>query len=260
MQKIFIFGSSGKIGQLLVDHLSDTYDLVLGDIAPVHSGTLQVDLMRPETYQNAFTGIDCLIHLAGVSDEIPDWQKTLETNVVGSALLFEAARKAGIKRIIYASSVQAVGFYPRTYHLTPDASPRPCSFYGVSKVAGEALARLYADKYGLSCICLRIFSFEKLPLNPRHLTTWISPADIVHLFKAAIDAKNVNFAIVNGVSKNQKSNADNPDSIIPYSPVDNAEDYKGHIKGSEGKIASLFYGGEYCEEGFSADIEKILQE
>ena len=259
MKKIFIAGSSGKIGQLLVSNLRDKYKLVLGDIAPKDSDTHEIDLMKPDSYANLFEGVDCLIHLAGVCDEIPEWQRTLEVNVIGSAHIFEAARVAGVKRIIYASSVQAVGYYPRAQELTTLTSARPDNMYGVSKAAVEAMAHLYADKYGISCICLRIHSLEEKPITPRHLTTWLSQSDALRLLRASIEAKNIHYAILNGVSKNTQRKAFNGGSHVPFSPKDNAEDFRGQIHEKESSFAALFHGGSYCEDGFCGNLDEVLR-
>ena len=139
-------------------------------------------------------GIDCVVHLAGMPVEAA-WEKVLPLNIEGCYNVFEAARRAGVKRIIFASSNHAVGFHRRERFIDTNVVPRPDTRYGVSKVFGEALGRLYADKYGLSVACLRIGSFltPDRPTEARQLLTWISHRDMVQLVRRCIDYPDLSF-------------------------------------------------------------------
>lgn len=154
--------------------------------------------------ESALSGVDCVLHLGGVPDEAP-LADLLEANVLGTHHVLEAARRTGIPRVVLASSNRLTGFYP-TGHLTgPQEPPRPDGLYGVSKVALEALGQLYADKFGLSVICLRIGSFEQTPTEPRHLATWLSPRDAVGYVRAALTAPaSTRFTTVYAVSANTR--------------------------------------------------------
>src|SRR6202042_209141 len=125
----------------------------------------------------ACQGADAVIHLGGIPGEAP-WPQILEVNIDGTQTMFEAARRAGSGRVIFASSNHAVGFSPRTAFPVPDyAFPAPDTYYGVSKVAGEALASLYHSRYGLDAICLRILTCADRPADIPALPTWLSPDD-----------------------------------------------------------------------------------
>ena len=136
---------------------------------------------------------------------------------------------------------------------------RPDSRYAVSKVFGEALGRLYADKHGIDVACLRIGSFRKEPQEHRQLVTWMSPRDMVGLVKACIEAPSFHFAIVFGVSGNTRRMwFDDAAHILKFTPSDNAEDFATRLPApQEASIASLFHGGVNCESEFSGDLGAI---
>ena len=111
----------------------------------------------------ACAGVDAVIHLAAIADEAP-WERIAAVNIEGTYVAFEAARRAGVRRVIYASSNHAVGFAPRSEFPVPDyAFPAPDTYYGVAKVTGEALAALYHHRYGMDAICLRILTCAEKP-------------------------------------------------------------------------------------------------
>jgi uronate dehydrogenase len=138
-----------------------------------------------------------VVHLAGIPYEPLDnaWAEILPANIVNTYNVFEAARRAGVKRVVFASSNHVVGFYRRERTVGIDVPPRPDSYYGVSKVFGEALGRLYADKYAMSVACLRIGSFRQTPEDRRQLTTWLSHDDGARLLRCCIDAPPFHFLV-----------------------------------------------------------------
>jgi uronate dehydrogenase len=121
-------------------------------------------------------GVDATVHLAGIPQE-DSFDRILETNVVGTYNVFEAARNQGCPRVVFASSLHVTGFYDAGERISPELPVRPDSFYGVGKACGENLGRLYADKHGLQVVCVRIGAFAERPTTPRHLSTWLSPRD-----------------------------------------------------------------------------------
>ena len=108
---------------------------------------------------------DAVIHLAGIPTEssLPD---ALSSHVLSTAALLEAMLRHDVRRIVYASSNHAVGRTPRTDLLGADVHARPDTFYGLGKVAAEALLRLYVDRHGCDAVCTRIGSFLEQAHDP----------------------------------------------------------------------------------------------
>jgi len=206
------------------------------------------------------SGIDCVVHLGGVPKEGP-WDAILNHNIADTYNVFEAARQCGVERVIFASSNHVIGYYRVGKTVGIDDPQRPDSRYGVSKVFGEALGRLYADKHGMSVACLRIGSFRERPENARQLATWVSPRDLTQLVRRCIDAPHYRFLVLYGVSNNTRSRWRNPHAaLVGYVPLDNAEDYAAELLASasdSGDPAIAFHGGEFCALEFSGDIESI---
>jgi hypothetical protein len=175
---------------------------------------------------------------------------------------FEAARRAGTPRVIFASSNHAVGFTPRERFPVPDyAFPAPDTYYGVSKVTGEALAALYYQRYGLDTICLRILTCAERPTYPRALSTWLSPDDAGRLFEACLTAPSPGFRVAFGVSANTRGDYVSLAEArsLGYEPQDDAEAYAAEIIAADGEpdpehdplLAHL--GGPFCLPEFDAD-------
>ncbi|MGB7036751.1 MAG: NAD(P)-dependent oxidoreductase, partial [Xanthobacteraceae bacterium] len=198
----------------------------------------------------------------GASVESP-WDKVLPLNIEGCYNAFEAARRQGVKRLIFASSNHAVGFHRRERFLDDRVVPRPDTRYGVSKVFGEAVGRLYADKYGLSVACLRIGTFRNpdRPADARQLLTWISHRDMVQLVRRCIDHPHYHFVTAYGVSNNLRSRWDNSNvKFLGYLPQDDSESFAAEILAAgakENEIAAQFHGGFYCPMEFAGDTAEI---
>jgi uronate dehydrogenase len=180
--RVLITGAAGRIGSDLRTGLRGAYALLrLLDVreqAPAGDGeeVVPADITDPAALGAAMEGIDAVVHLAGIPTDAP-FDAILPANIVGTLRLFEAARDAGVRRVVFASSHHAGGFYPRSHQTRVADPPRPDSHYAVSKVFGEAVCRLYADKHGLEVACLRIQSWTDRPCEPRHLGSWLSPRD-----------------------------------------------------------------------------------
>ncbi len=264
MNNILITGAAGAIGSTLRTGLRGQYPLLrlsdVRDMAPAAAGEElnAADLGDYAAVKAAAAGIDCIVHLGGIPREAP-WPAILDANIIGTYNLFEAARECGVKRVIFASSNHAVGYHRVSHTIGIDVEPRPDSRYGVSKVYGEALGRLYADKHGISVACLRIGSFRERPVDARQLSTWISPRDMVQLVRCCIDAADYRHLVLYGVSNNTRTRWKNPHAArIGYAPQDNAEDYAAEIAGKTliGAAAG-FHGGDFCALELSNEINNI---
>jgi len=268
MKRILITGAAGQIGKALRRGLRGSYPLIrLLDVAPLGTAdlgeeVLTADIRDMAAMEKAAASIDCIVHLAGQSVE-GEWRNVLPLNIEGCYNTFEAARRSGVKRLIFASSNHAVGFHRRERFIDNTVLPRPDTRYGVSKVFGEALGRLYADKYGISVACLRIGSFvtPDRPAEARHLLTWISHRDMVQLVRRCIDHLHYHFVVVYGVSNNLRSRWDNTNvKFLGYRPEDNAEAFAAEILAQgkkEDAIAAQFHGGFYTPMEFAGDADAI---
>jgi uronate dehydrogenase len=264
MKRVLITGAAGQIGKALRQGLRGSYALIrLLDVAPLgaaESGEeiCTADIRDMAALERAMAGIECVVHLAGQSVEA-EWEKVLPLNIEGCYNVFEAARRHGIKRIVFASSNHAIGFHRRERFIDNTVLPRPDTRYGVSKVFGEALGRLYADKYGLSVACLRIGSFvtPDRPNDARQLLTWISHRDMVQLVRCCVDYPNYHFIVVYGVSNNLRGRWDNSNvRLLGYRPQDDSEKFAAEILAQgkkENEIAAQFHGGFYCPIEFAGD-------
>ena len=173
-------------------------------------------------------GADMVVHFGGHPDEYP-FEDILHSNIVGCYNVWQAAHTAGVRRIVYASSIHAVGMYPKTIAIDSDTPHRPDSYYGLAKCFAEDMAKLYWDKKGLETVCLRILSCATVT-NARALGSWLSYNDLIHLVERAIDTPVTGFTVVYGVSNNDRSPVDNSKaSFLGYRPTDNAEQFSEKI-------------------------------
>jgi len=262
---ILITGSAGEIGCVLRAGLYDgRRKLRLLDIKPQAARPGEecviADLADAAALREATRDIDCIVHLAGVPRE-GAWDAILPNNVIGTYNLFEAARASGVRRVVFASSNHVIGFYRATQAVGISEPERPDSRYGVSKAFGEALGRMYADKYGLEVACLRIGSFRARPMDARQLATWISHRDMVELTRCCIEAPAFHFLVLYGVSNNTRNRWQNPHAaMIGYRPLDNAEQYAAELESKRppaGDPAEDFHGGAFCALEFAGDSRRI---
>ena len=223
---MLITGAAGAIGTVLRAPLRENaLELRLSDREPItdlapNETFVRADLTDFEAVLQAVEGVDAVVHLGAVPNEAA-FDVIAGPNLHGAFHVFEACRLHGVRRIVYASSNHATGMYPVGEPLDGSVAPRPDGLYGASKVFGEALARMYVDRFGLSAVCLRIGSFKAQPEEERELSTWLSHADGVRLVQAALRA-DVDFAIVYGASANTRRWWP-ADTEIGFVPRDDAE-------------------------------------
>jgi uronate dehydrogenase len=257
IHRVLITGAGGEIGRTLRTGLRGDYPVLrLLDAAPQEDAgageeVVTVDLNDRRATEAAMKDVDAVIHLAAIANEA-SFDEILSGNITTTHSVFEAARRAGVRRVVFASSNHVTGFYPRSETVTPDDPVRPDTFYGVSKAFGEALGRLYAEKYGLEVVCLRIGSFSNRPISVRQLSIWLSPRDCVQLVRCSLEAPAVGFTVVYGVSANPRSWwRDDAAAALGYHPEDSAEDFADEIEqpppGTASRLADRLQGGSFVE-------------
>jgi uronate dehydrogenase len=236
---VLITGAAGTIGRALRQGLHGRVGaLRLLDVAPLGAPRpgeelLTVDIRDLDAVTAAMEGVDATVHLAGIPHE-DSFDRILETNVVGTYNVYEAARKQGCARVVFASSLHVTGFYDASERISPQMPVRPDSFYGVSKACGENLGRLYADKHGLQVVCVRIGTFAERPTTPRHLSTWLSPRDAVELFWRCLVTPDIGFTVVYGTSATRRGWWDSgPVEQLGYRPVDDAETWASEVNSAD---------------------------
>ena len=261
MKTILITGAAGNVGSHLRRELAGRYNLRLSDIVPVKAmspGEKQArgDVAKMADMLRVTKGVDAVVHLGGFSAEGP-WESILHANIIGCYNVFEAARRNGVKRVLFASSNHAAGFYKRDVKIDHRVYPRPDSRYGVSKAFGEQIGSLYADKYGLEVFCMRIGNVNPVPPDKRRLSIWISPRDLARLVSVGIENPNISFEIVYGVSDNKRSWYDNSNARrLGYLPQDDAEIYAAEVlakdKPGDPRI-EMYQGGTFVLAEYGGD-------
>lgn len=253
---VLVTGAEGLIGTVVRERLGDRYDLRALTLEPQPYPSYVADIAEYDALPPAFAGVDAVVHLAGSPAVETPWEPVLRNNIIGTRNVFEAAREAGVQRVVFASSNHAIGMYeidgapsiyalgdPRVYDA--HAEPRPDSLYGVSKLFGEAIGRMHHDLHGMAVICLRIgtvrpdddpaseATLQAIPeplafLNPkqrreRTRATWLSHRDCANLIACALDAP-ADWAIVYGISNNSRQfwSLDDARALLGYAPNDAA--------------------------------------
>ncbi len=248
-RRVLVTGMSGLIGTALRQHLGAGYDLRALNRRPVPGVPChQADVADLDAIAPAFADVDVVVHLAAKASQEAPFEEILRSNVVGTYNVFEAARRAAVRRVVFASSGAVVSGYEREepyrslvagrYEglgrwsiLTHESPVRPSGIYGTSKVWGEALGRQYADAHGMSVMCLRIghVTAEDRPLTPRDFSVWCSQRDIARTIQLAIDAPDhVRFDVFYVVSRNRWGyrDLDHARKVLGFEPADAAEDHR----------------------------------
>ena len=268
-KNVLITGAAGSIGGHLRRELAGRYALRLSDLKPIDNPGddekfIQGDISHMKDALAITKGMDAIVHLGGFSVEGP-WETILEANIVGLYNVFEAARRNKVKRILFATSNHAVGFYRRDQKIDHRVYPKPDSRYGVSKVFGEALGSLYADKYGLEVFNMRIGNVNPEPVDKRRLSIWISPRDLAQLVTIGIEHPDVRFEIVYGISGNKRAWYDNANARrLGYRPQDDSEKWAEEILRKEPPAADplieQFQGGTFVLAELGGDPNRPTPE
>ena len=260
--RVLVTGAAGSIGRVVTLGLCDLGHEVVGlDLVPEPEGFTgdwhTADCADPDAVAAVFAAqrVDAVVHLAGIPDErsLPE---ALTSHVITTAALLDAMVAHRVPRLVYASSNHAVGRTPRrelaSEPISDDALPRPDTFYGVAKVAAEALMQLYADRHALDTVSCRIGSFLDEPATLRALSTWLSPADGVRMVAAALTAPAPGFAVLYGISDNARAWWDlEPGRRLGYHPQDDAEAFADSIpQRDEDADEATYVGGPFALEQF----------
>ncbi len=265
MRKVLVTGAAGQIGGIVRDKLGYRYELIGLDRVDCGWHRSQVaDLADFEAIRPAFEGVEVVVHLGADPSPKASWESVLDNNIVGTRNVYEAARQAGAKRVVLASTNHVVGFYPlkddpyraiyegrlsevrRPFRMLDQRDMRPDSLYGVSKAFGESLGSFYHDEFGLSVICLRIgwvMTPDDPAFHPAALSLWLSHRDAAQLISKAIDApSSAGYAIVYGMSKNELRiwDIEEGQRAIGFSPEDGAGEEWTTREGMSGFMGRVF--------------------
>ncbi len=267
MQRVLLTGATGEVAGYLRPYLRERFrEVVLSsrseidDLQPGESYR-QADLTDRDALAAAVEGMDGIIHLGGISVEA-SWEKILAVNIAGLHDLYAAARDAGVSRVVFASSVHTVGFWPRHRHIGIDTRARPDTRYGLSKLFGEGLSSYYADKFGLRTLSVRIGSCTTEPGDLRLHTIWLHPEDLFQLCVIGLEHPDIHNQIVFGSSDNERGFWDNGEAFrLGYRPRHQGADYGIEALGrmtEPDPIGDLFQGGIFVSEEFDGDVERAL--
>jgi uronate dehydrogenase len=266
-ERILITGAAGRLGSRLRRGLAPlARRLRLADRVPIadpepHEEIATFDLDDANAALAAAEGVDGIVHFGGAPLESP-WEEVLASNIRGSYNIYEAARKQGVRRVVYASSVHAIGYHELEAHIDAAAPHRPDSLYGLSKCFVEDLGRLYWDKFGVESVHLRIFSSFPEPADRRMLWSWLSFDDCVRMVSASLAAPRVGHTIAFGMSDNSLKPVDNRlAGHLAFYPADSAEPHRAAVEArsppQDPKApATRYLGGWFVDLGHPDDETK----
>jgi uronate dehydrogenase len=263
--RILMTGAAGSLGTAMRPRLTANCEVLrLSDRLGVPPANANEEVSLAELGDEAavlalLKGVNAVVHFGGVSVEGP-FAPILQANIIGMYNLYEAARKQGTQRIIFASSNHATGFYQQSETITPNAVPRPDGNYGVSKAFGENISRFYFDRYGIETACLRIGSCFPEPKDRRMLASWLSFDDLYRLLTACLTTPSLGHSVIYGMSKNSVTWWDNSAANhVGYVPQDSADSFREAIyaKTATPDVRDpvvKFQGGAYVAMGPYASV------
>jgi len=257
MKKLVLTGAMGRLGSYLREPLSKMCEeLTSSDIldapAKLHANEtyVQADLADLEAMVELLKNADMVVHFGAIGDEAP-FETLLGPNFIGAYNIWEAAYRNKVRRVVYASSIHAVGMHKKTDFIGTDAPHKPDTFYGLAKCFAEDLASMYWDKRGVESVCMRILSCAQVT-NPRAVGTWLSYDDLILLVQRSIDTPITGFSVVYGVSDNDRTPVDNSNAHhLGYRPKDNAEQFAKAMYAESGPLdpqdpANTHHGGPFA--------------
>ena len=260
MKKLVLTGAAGRLGSYLREPLAQLADELVStdlaeDIGNLYPGEsyVKADLASLEDMMQVMKGADMVVHMGAYADEGP-FEKLLGPNFVGAYNVWEAAYQNGLRRVVYASSIHAVGMYDKNQFIDTQVPHRPDTFYGLAKCFAEDLGSMYWDKRGLESVHMRILSCAQVN-NTRALGSWLSYDDLIQLVTRCIETPVTGFSIVYGVSNNDRAPVDNSKaSFLGYRPKDNAEQFAEEVLANEPPMDPQD-PGHMCHGGPFASVE-----
>lgn len=257
--RLLLTGAEGGLGKVLRPRLKAfakvlrVSDRVSPQPAQDGEEVVVCDLADKSAVHDLVEGVDAIVHLGGISLE-DKFEPILQSNIVGVFNIYEAARKHGVKRVVFASSNHVVGFYKQTDRIDADAPMRPDGLYGISKCFGESLSRFYFDRYSIETVCLRIGSSFPQVKDRRMLATFLSYDDLVELVRCSLFVPNVGHTIAFGTSNNSSSWWDNSKAAhLGFKAKDSADSQRDRVESlpplSPGDPAGIYQGGAFVATG-----------
>ena len=258
--RLLLTGAAGGLGRVLRPRLKACCDVLrVSDVAPLSPAVegeevVQAALQDKDAVVSLLQGVSAVVHLGGLSTEHP-FEDILQSNILGTYHVYEAARRQGVRRIVYASSNHVTGFYTQRQTIDPTMPPKPDGYYGVSKAFGESLAQFYFDRYGIETVSMRLGSAFPEPRDRRMLATWLSYDDLHRMVMASLTAPVVGHTVLYGMSDNRLTWWDNTSaSHIGYRAQDSSERFRAAIEAAQPTIdpaapEALYQGGPFVTKG-----------
>lgn len=259
-KKLVLTGAAGRLGSYLRQPLAAMCDELVStdiadDIGKLYKGEryAKADLAQMDQIKPLLEGADMVVHFGAIVDE-KSFEELLGPNFIGSYNIWEAGYQHGVRRIVYASSIHAVGMHKKADFIGVDAPHRPDTFYGLAKCFTEDLGSMYWDKRGMESVHLRILSAAQVN-NSRALGSWLSYDDLIQLVTRAVDTPSVGFSVIYGVSNNDRCPVDNAKaSFLGYRPKDNAEQFAAEVLAKEDPV-DVTDPGQMCHGGPFAKVD-----
>ncbi|CAM3063734.1 NAD-dependent epimerase/dehydratase [Ectopseudomonas mendocina] len=258
--RLLLTGAAGGLGKVLRERLRPYTNILrlsdIGEMAPAagpHEEVVRCDLADKAAVHQLVEGVDAILHFGGVSVERP-FEEILGANICGVFHVYEAARRHGVKRVVFASSNHVIGFYKQGQHLDANSLRRPDGYYGLSKSYGEDMASFYFDRYGIETVSIRIGSSFPEPANRRMMSTWLSYDDLTHLLERCLYAPNVGHTVVYGMSNNREVWWDNSQAAhLGFKPKDSSEVFRDKVEAQPMPAADdparIYQGGAFVAAG-----------
>ena len=258
--RLLLTGAAGGLGKVLRQSLRPYAKVLrlsdISEMAPAADASEEVqhcDLSDKNAVHQLVEGVDAILHFGGVSVERP-FEEILGANISGVFHIYEAARRHGVKRIIFASSNHVIGFYKQDETIDALSPRRPDSYYGLSKSYGEDMASFYFDRYGIETVSIRIGSSFPEPQNRRMMSTWLSFEDLTQLIERSLYTPDVGHTVVYGASANRDVWWDNRYAAhLGFAPKDSSEVFRDKVEAQPMPAADdpamVYQGGAFVASG-----------